>query len=90
MLLARPDLSFHVLTNGQHFQEADGGAMNRVVSAQGDLGYPLYSRDKIVMSYSLRGVGLRALSSCAMLYSGGIQNDVAFTLVRVFCHCRRR
>ncbi|TGT95980.1 His-Xaa-Ser system radical SAM maturase HxsC, partial [bacterium M00.F.Ca.ET.163.01.1.1] len=48
VLDARPDLSFHVLTNGQHFDLDDRDAMSRIDLARVVWGIPLYSRDPAV------------------------------------------
>lgn len=48
VLDARPDLSFHVLTNGQHFEEGDWHAMNLIDRDRVVWGIPLYSRDPAV------------------------------------------
>lgn len=41
----RPDLSFHVLSNGQHFDEADRGRLARPAYRKVSWGVPLYSAD---------------------------------------------
>jgi His-Xaa-Ser system radical SAM maturase HxsC len=48
VLDARPDLSFHVLTNGQHFEEDDWSAMVGLDQSRIVWGVPLYSHDPAI------------------------------------------
>lgn len=44
----RPDLSFHVLTNGQHFEEDDRSPMTGIDQSRIVWGVPLYSHDPAI------------------------------------------
>lgn len=44
----RPDLSFHILTNGQHFEEGDRPAMAGLDQTRIVWGVPLYSHDPAI------------------------------------------
>ena len=84
VLLARPDLSFHVLTNGQHFQEADGGAMNRIDRRKVIWGIPLYSRDPAVHDRIVGKEGAHAqlTENLALLCRLGAQIELRTVLMR--------
>ena len=45
MLAARPDLSFHILSNGQHFEESDVDRLAAAAYRKVVWGIPLYSAD---------------------------------------------
>ena len=45
VLAARTDVQFHVLTNGQHFDEGDVGRLSHPVYDRVTWGVPVYSRD---------------------------------------------
>lgn len=45
VLQARPDLSFHILTNGQHFTEADLPALRTLPRGRHVWGIPIYAAD---------------------------------------------
>ncbi|MFB9984426.1 His-Xaa-Ser system radical SAM maturase HxsC [Mesorhizobium kowhaii] len=84
VLEARPDLSFHVLTNGQHFEEADRDAMGHIDRGRVVWGIPLYSRnpgvhDEIV---GKAGAHARLLENLALMCRLGAQVELRTVLMR--------
>ncbi len=69
----RPDLSFHVLTNAQHFEEADLDALKALPHDRVLWGVPLYSADAVVHDAIVAKLGAfeRLLWSLALLARAG-------------------
>lgn len=70
---ARPDLSFHVLTNAQHFDETDVDTLRELPSGKVLWGVPLYARepglhDEIVGKH---GAFAKLMDSLGVLARGG-------------------
>ncbi|MEI9425692.1 His-Xaa-Ser system radical SAM maturase HxsC [Mesorhizobium sp. Cs1299R1N1] len=84
VLGARPDLSFHVLTNGQHFDEGDWDAMNRIDRGRVVWGIPLYSRDPTVHDQIVGKEGAHAqlLENLALMCRLGSQVELRTVLMR--------
>ncbi|TIO79423.1 His-Xaa-Ser system radical SAM maturase HxsC [Mesorhizobium sp.] len=85
VLGARPDLSFHVLTNGQHFGENDRGALSRI-DDRGRVvwGIPLYSRDPAIHDEIVGKPGAHAqlLENLALMCRLGAQVELRTVLMR--------
>ncbi|TIL82971.1 MAG: His-Xaa-Ser system radical SAM maturase HxsC [Mesorhizobium sp.] len=84
VLEVRPDLSFHVLTNGQHFEEGDWDAMGRIDRGRVVWGIPLYSRDPGVHDQIVgkAGAHARLLENLALLCRLGAQIELRTVLMR--------
>ncbi|MET3523861.1 His-Xaa-Ser system radical SAM maturase HxsC [Mesorhizobium abyssinicae] len=81
---ARPDLSFHVLTNGQHFSEDDWGAMNRIDRRRVVWGIPLYSSEAAVHDQIVGKSGAYAqlMDNLALLCRFGALIELRTVLMR--------
>ena len=80
----RPDLSFHVLTNGQHFDRADAPRLRQPVFQRVLWGVPLYSagpalHDEIVVK---QGAFARLMESFALLARTGQSIELRTVLLR--------
>ncbi|RWL88549.1 MAG: His-Xaa-Ser system radical SAM maturase HxsC [Mesorhizobium sp.] len=84
VLEARPDLSFHVLTNAQHFEEADRHAMGRIDQGRVVWGIPLYSRDPGTHDEIVgkAGAHVRLLENLALMCRLGAQVELRTVLMR--------
>ncbi|TPL57372.1 His-Xaa-Ser system radical SAM maturase HxsC [Mesorhizobium sp. B2-4-3] len=84
VLLARPDLSFHVLTNGQHFEEADWDPMGHINRGRVVWGIPLYSRDPGVHDEIVGKAGAhgKLLENLALMCRLGAQVELRTVLIR--------
>ncbi|RUW68752.1 His-Xaa-Ser system radical SAM maturase HxsC [Mesorhizobium sp. M4B.F.Ca.ET.049.02.1.2] len=84
VLDARPDLSFHVLTNGQHFDLDDRGAMSRIDRGRVVWGIPLYSRDPAVHDEIVGKAGAheQLLENLALMCRLGAQIELRTVLMR--------
>ena len=84
-LSARPDLSFHILTNGQHFGSEDEAALSSLASGKVLWGIPLYAsepalHDEIVAK---PGAHERLLESLALLARCGSAIELRTVLMSV-------
>lgn len=84
VLDARPDLSFHVLTNSQHFDEGDCDAISRIDRGRVVWGIPLYSRDPAVHDEIVGKAGAHSqlLENLALLCRLGSQIELRTVLMR--------
>ncbi|TGS14447.1 His-Xaa-Ser system radical SAM maturase HxsC [Mesorhizobium sp. M2E.F.Ca.ET.209.01.1.1] len=84
VLSERPDLSFHVLTNGQHFGEGDLEAIGRIDRGRVVWGIPLYSRDPAVHDEIVGKAGAHAqlLENLALICRVGAQIELRTVLLR--------
>ncbi|OBP68191.1 hypothetical protein BAE39_26905 [Mesorhizobium loti] len=82
--MARPDLSFHVLTNGQHFDLDDWEAMSRIDRGRVVWGIPLYSCDPAVHDEIVGKAGAHAqlLENLALMCRLGAQVELRTVLMR--------
>lgn len=83
-LSARPDLSFHVLTNGQHFGEGDLESMGRIDRSRVVWGIPLYSCDPAVHDEIVgkAGAHTQLLENLALICRAGAQIELRTVLMR--------
>ncbi|TPI11150.1 His-Xaa-Ser system radical SAM maturase HxsC [Mesorhizobium sp. B4-1-3] len=84
VLSVRPDLSFHVLTNGQHFGEGDREAMSCIDRGRVVWGIPLYSRDPVVHDEIVAKAGAheQLLENLAIMCRLGAQVELRTVLMR--------
>ncbi|MDX8539445.1 His-Xaa-Ser system radical SAM maturase HxsC [Mesorhizobium abyssinicae] len=84
VLEARPDLSFHVLTNGQHFDQDDWGPMNRIDQGRVLWGIPLYSSDPAVHDEIVgkTGAHTQLMENLALLCRLGASIELRTVLMR--------
>ncbi|ANN60699.1 His-Xaa-Ser system radical SAM maturase HxsC [Mesorhizobium loti] len=84
VLEARPDLSFHVLTNGQHFDRDDCEAIKRIDRGRVVWGIPLYSRDPDVHNEIVGKAGAheQLLENLALMCRLGAQVELRTVLMR--------
>lgn len=80
----RPDLRFHVLTNGQHFDEADITALRSLVRDRVVWGVPLYSSDALVHDEIVgkQGAHDQLLRNLGFLCRTGAQIELRTVLMR--------
>lgn len=81
---ARPDLGFHVLTNAQHFEEADVARLRKLAFRQVTWGIPLYAaepelHDRIV---GKPGAFARLMESFACLVRAGQRIELRTVLIQ--------
>ncbi|WP_306796725.1 His-Xaa-Ser system radical SAM maturase HxsC [Mesorhizobium sp. GbtcB19] len=84
VLEARPDISFHVLTNGQHFDEEDLNALSHIDLGRVVWGIPLYSSDAGVHDEIVGKEGAHAqlLRNLALMCRLGAQIELRTVLMR--------
>ena len=84
VLDARPDLSFHILTNGQHFEEDDRSAMAGLDRSRIVWGVPLYSHDPSVHDQVVgkQGAQERLLDNLAFLCRVGAAVELRTVLMQ--------
>lgn len=84
VLDARPDLSFHILSNGQHFDESDREAMNSLDRDRVVWGIPLYSTDPVVHDEIVGKAGayVRLLENLSFMCRLGAQVELRTVLMR--------
>ncbi|WP_341485623.1 His-Xaa-Ser system radical SAM maturase HxsC [Thioclava sp. GXIMD4215] len=80
----RPDIAFHVLTNGQHLEEADIPLLASLLHDRLRFAVPLYAdapelHDKIVAK---PGAFLRALEGIRVLMEAGVEVEIRTVLMR--------
>lgn len=84
VLAARPDLSFHVLTNAQHFRREDVFRLRRPEYAKVVWGIPLYSADPLTHDRIVGKVGAyeRLIDGFAFLMLAGARIELRTVLTR--------
>lgn len=84
VLAARPDLAFHVLTNGQHFQQEDVSRLRDPRFRNVLWGIPLYARDPALHDHMVgkQGAFARLEDSLAHLLLSGARVELRTVLVR--------
>ena len=72
-LAARPDLRFHILTNGQHFEPEDEEVLRRIPKDRVLWGIPLYSADPVLHDTTVAKAGAyaRLMKSFSILARAG-------------------
>jgi His-Xaa-Ser system radical SAM maturase HxsC len=83
VLAARPDLAFHVLTNGQHFEQEDVARLRDPVFRRVVWGIPLYARDSALHDEIVgkQGAFARLEQSFAHLLLSGARVELRTVLV---------
>lgn len=83
VMRAREDLRFHVLTNGQHFEDADRDAMHSLERSRVVWGVPLYSADPSMHDEIVGKAGAhgKLLSNLAFLCRVGAQVELRTVLM---------
>jgi len=81
---ARPDLQFHILTNGQHFAPGDLPALRALPPARILWGVPLYAREPALHDDLVGKPGAQALlfDGLALLASAGARIELRTVLMR--------
>jgi His-Xaa-Ser system radical SAM maturase HxsC len=84
VLTARPDLAFHVLTNGQHFQSEDIARLRAPLFRRILWGIPLYAHDAALHDHIVgkQGAFTRLEESLAHLLLSGARVELRTVLVR--------
>lgn len=84
VLTARPDLGFHILSNGQHFGEEDIVRLRQPLFEGVSWGIPLYAADPAVHDEIVGKVGAfsRLEESLAVLIMAGARVELRTVLVR--------
>ncbi|MDV3455834.1 His-Xaa-Ser system radical SAM maturase HxsC [Sphingomonas sp. HF-S4] len=84
IVAARPDLAFHVLTNGQHFEAADVARLRNPLFAHVLWGIPLYARDPGLhdLIVGKTGAFARLEQSLAHLVMSGARIELRTVLVQ--------
>lgn len=83
LLVARPDLSFHVLSNAQHFTESDVAALRALPVGKIVWGVPIYAADAGLHDRIVGKVGAfqALLSSLSILGRAGISLELRTVLM---------
>lgn len=89
VLEARPDLSFHVLTNGQHFRREDVFRLRRPEYRRVVWGIPLYSADPVVHDRTVGKVGAyeQLMDGFEHLLLAGARIELRTVLTRATLEC---
>ncbi|KQN77496.1 His-Xaa-Ser system radical SAM maturase HxsC [Devosia sp. Leaf64] len=82
---ARPDLRFHVLTNGQHFTDADIQFFSSPAGRKVQWGVPLYAADRALHDSIVGKIGAfeRLQTGLAILGRSGAQIELRTVLTRM-------
>lgn len=81
---SRPDLSFHVLTNGQHFEEADRPRLSEMTACQVTWGIPVYSAEASLhdLIVAKDGAFSRLMESFTHMILAGAKVELRTVLMR--------